>query len=127
MTPESLSAARATVSARLGGHVTLEAHANGEIVACFDGYSVGLGTFSAGAADRAQDLRKGLPLARNIDKEIDLLVRRLARHGLLKYHLRRSRNGEDLVADSRLLAVNAAARQCRCSCPVAVRIHATAR
>jgi SagB-type dehydrogenase family enzyme len=96
-------AARATVSARLGGHVTLEAHANGEIIACFDGYSVGLGTFSVGAADRAQDLRKGLPLAsfassrRNIDKEIDLLVRRLARLGLLKYHLRRSRNGEDLL------------------------------
>ena len=29
----------------------------------FDGYSVGLGTFSAGAARRAQDLRTGLPLA----------------------------------------------------------------
>ena len=96
-------AAPATVSARLGGQVTLEAHANGEIVACFDGYSVGLGTFSAGAADRAQDLRMGLPLAsfastrRNIDKEIDLLVRRLASHGLLEYRLGRSRNGEDLV------------------------------
>ena len=96
-------AAPPTVSARLSGHVTLEAHANGEIVACFDGYSVGLGTFSAGAADRAQDLRMGLPLAsfasggRNIDKEIDLLVRRLARHGLLEYRLGRSRNGEDLV------------------------------
>ena len=76
---------------------------SGEIVACFDGYSVGLGTFSAGAADRAQNLRTGLPLAsfasgsRNIDKEIDLLVRRLARHGLLEYRLGRSRNGEDQV------------------------------
>ena len=96
-------AAPPTVSARLGGHVTLEAHANGEIVACFDGYSVGLGTFSAGAADRAQELRMGLPLgsfasgSRNIDKEIDLLVRRLARHGLLEYRLGRSRNDEDQV------------------------------
>ncbi|MGA9214617.1 MAG: dehydrogenase, partial [Methylocella sp.] len=69
----------ATVSARLGGRVTLETHANGETVACFDGYSVGLGTFSAGVADRAQNLRAGLPLAsfasnsRNIDKEINLL------------------------------------------------------
>jgi SagB-type dehydrogenase family enzyme len=96
-------AAPATVSARLGGHITLEAHANGEIVACFDGYSVALGTFSAGAAHRAQDLRTGLPLAsfasgrRNIDKEIDLLVRRLARRGLLEYHLGHSRNGEDLL------------------------------
>jgi SagB-type dehydrogenase family enzyme len=93
----------ATVSARLGGRVTLEAHANREIVACFDGYSVGLGTFSSDAADRAQSLRAGLPLAsfasnsRNIDKEINLLVRRLARHGLLEYRLGRSRIGEDLV------------------------------
>jgi SagB-type dehydrogenase family enzyme len=95
--------APATVSARLGAHVTLEAHANGEFVASFDGYSVGLGTFSAAAADRAQDLRRGLPLAsfsssrRNIDKEIDLLVRQLAKRGLLEYHLGRSRNGEDLL------------------------------
>jgi SagB-type dehydrogenase family enzyme len=92
-----------TVSARLGGHVTLEAHANGEIVACFDQISVGLGTFSADAADRAQTLREGLPLAsfasgrRNIDKEIDRLVQRLARHGLLEYRLPGSRNGKDQV------------------------------
>jgi len=96
-------AAPATFSARLGGHVTLEVHSNGEIVACFDSHSVGLGKFSAGAADRAQELRIGLPLSsfssdgRNIDKEIHLLVRRLARHGLLEYRLGRSRNGEDLV------------------------------
>ena len=92
-----------TVSARLSGHVTLEAQANEQIFACFDGYSVGLGTFSAGAMDRARDLRIGLPLAsfvsgrRNIDKEIHLLVRRLARHGLLEYRLRRSRNDENQV------------------------------
>jgi SagB-type dehydrogenase family enzyme len=95
--------APATLSAQLGGHVTLEARAGGDIVACFDGYSVGLGKFSAGAADRAQDLRTGLPLGafaserRNIDKETHLLVRRLARHGLLEYRLGRSRNGEDQV------------------------------
>ena len=96
-------AASATISARLGGRVTLETHATGEIVACFDGYSVGLGMFSASAADRARDLRTGLPLAsfvgsrRNIDKEIDLLVRRLASRGLLEYRLGGSRNGEDLL------------------------------
>ncbi|MGH6813138.1 MAG: SagB/ThcOx family dehydrogenase [Methylocella sp.] len=95
-------AAPPTISARLGGRVTLEAHANGEIVACFDGYSLGLGTFSAGAADRAQELRIGLPLSsfasgsRNIDKEINQLVRRLAGHGLLEYRVGRS-NGVDLV------------------------------
>ena len=54
--------APATLSARLGAHVTLEARADGNIVACFDGHSVGLGKFSAGAADRAQNLRTGLPL-----------------------------------------------------------------
>jgi SagB-type dehydrogenase family enzyme len=59
--------------------------------------------FSAGAADRAQDLRIGLPFAsfasdgRSIDEEIHLLVRRLAQHGLLEYRLGHSRNGEDEV------------------------------
>jgi SagB-type dehydrogenase family enzyme len=96
-------AAPAKVSARLRRHFRLEAQTNGEIIACFDGYSVGLGTFSAAAADRAKKLRIGLPLSsissvsRNIDKEIGLLVRRLARHGLLEYRLGRSRNSEDLV------------------------------
>jgi SagB-type dehydrogenase family enzyme len=71
--------------------------------ACFDGYSVGLGTFSAAAADRAQDLRIGLPLAsfasgrRTIDNEIDVLVRRLAGHGLLEYRVARSPNDGDQV------------------------------
>jgi SagB-type dehydrogenase family enzyme len=92
-----------TVSARLSGRVTLQVHANGTINACFDGYSVGVGTFSTGAADRAQDLRMGLSLAsftsggRNTDKEIDLLVRRLARHGLLEYRLQCSGTDQDLV------------------------------
>ena len=96
-------AAPITVSARLRRHVRLEAQANGEIVACFNGYSAGLGMFSAGAADRAQELRIGLPLSsissesRNIDKEIGLLAQRLARRGLLEYRLGRSRNSEDLV------------------------------
>jgi SagB-type dehydrogenase family enzyme len=95
--------ARAILYARLSSHVALEAHANGEIVACFDGFSVGLGTFSTGTADQARDLRTGLPLAsfvssrRNIDKEIELLVRRLAGRGFLEYRLARSRSGEDLL------------------------------
>jgi SagB-type dehydrogenase family enzyme len=96
-------AAPATASARLRPHFRLEAQANGDIIACFDGYSVGLGTFSADVADRAKKLRIGLPLRsfasgrRNADKEIGLLVQRLARHGLLEYRLGRSRNSEDLV------------------------------
>jgi hypothetical protein len=69
----------------------------------FGGYSVGFGTLSACAGDRAQDLRTGLPLAsfasgrRNADKEIDLLVRRLARRGLLEYRLPGAQNNEDQV------------------------------
>lgn len=60
-----------------------------------------MGTFNAGAADCAKDLRTGLPLAsfesgsRPVDKEVLLLVRRLARSGLLEYRLGRSRRGED--------------------------------
>ena len=93
------------LSVRLVGHVTLEARADGEIVACFDGASVGLGTYSVVAAERAQDLRIGLPFGsfasdgkdkdKSIDKEIHPLVRRLAGHGLLEYRLGRSRNGVD--------------------------------
>ena len=96
-------AVRPAISARLNRHVTLEARADGKIAACFGGGSVSLGTFSAGAAKRVQDLRQGLPLAslasgnRNTDKEIDLLVRRLARHGLLEYRLPGSQNDEDRV------------------------------
>jgi SagB-type dehydrogenase family enzyme len=98
-------AAPATLDARLVGHVTLEARSDGNIVARFDGYSVGLGTFSAGAADRAHQLRAGLPLAsfasgrRPIDKEVELLVRRLALRGLLEYRLGRPRNRGDQRED----------------------------
>jgi SagB-type dehydrogenase family enzyme len=101
--PGSKKRRRPAICARLNRHVTLDARADGKIAACFDGYSVSLGALSAGAADRAQDLHQGLPLAslasskRNTDKEIELLVRRLARHGLLEYRLPGSQNDEDQV------------------------------
>jgi SagB-type dehydrogenase family enzyme len=91
------------LSARVNSRVTLEAQASGKIVARFDHQSVGLGQLSEAAAGRAQELREGLPLSSfasdggSIDKEIHLLVRRLAGLGLLEYGLRRSRNGEDEV------------------------------
>ncbi|HEY3032288.1 MAG TPA: SagB family peptide dehydrogenase [Bradyrhizobium sp.] len=81
----------------------LETHADGSIVACFDGHSVGLGKFSARAVDSAQHLRTGLPLRSfasdggKIDKEIDVLVRRLARRGLLEYRLGHSLEDKDQV------------------------------
>jgi len=91
------------ISARLSGHITLEALADGTAAAWFDGYSVGLGKFSAAALARAQDLRRGLPLGsfeskdRPVDKEIDLLVRRLAQSGLLEYRLARAGDENDQV------------------------------
>ncbi len=91
-----------TLSARLSNRVALEARAGGEIAAAFEGYAVGLGTFSAGTAERAQKLRTGLPLeafesGRTSDKEIELLILRLARRGLLEYRLGGARDREDLL------------------------------
>jgi SagB-type dehydrogenase family enzyme len=91
------------ISARLSGHITLEAQADGTLAAWFDGYSVSLGKLSAAALHRAQDLRSGLPLSsfgsdgHPVDKEIDLLVRRLARSGLLEYRLARADGENDQV------------------------------
>jgi SagB-type dehydrogenase family enzyme len=88
--------------ARLYPHVTLEARANGEIVACFEGHFVGLGQFSPGVAVRAEDLRTGLPLASefaagSIEMELHPLLQTLAESGFLEYRLARSQGGEDQV------------------------------
>jgi SagB-type dehydrogenase family enzyme len=80
-----------TLSARLSGPVTLEVQPDGNIAAIFDGLSVGVGKFNAGVLESAKRLRTGLPFAafqsggRTIDQETELLVRRLARSGLLEY------------------------------------------
>jgi SagB-type dehydrogenase family enzyme len=77
-------------------------------VACIDGHAVDLGTYSAPTAERAQGLRTGLPLgsvARDEGRaksETDLLVRRLARHGLLEYRLGRSRRQDQVVIEPQL-------------------------
>ena len=90
------------ISARLSGHIAVEAKADGSIAARFDGYSVGLGKFSSGVVDRMQELRTGLPLAsfatgRAANKEVDLLVRRLVRSGLLEFRFGPARSDKDLV------------------------------
>jgi len=101
-TPKTKRARRAgpeILSARLVPHVALEAHANGEVVTRFQGHSFSLGKFSDRTADRAQELRSGLPFsssAASMDKELYLLIRRLAGHGLIEYGLG-PRNGEALV------------------------------
>ena len=102
-------AAAAILSVRLNDRVTLEAQAQERsqpaplrfLAADVDGYSVDLGTFSAKALKRAATLRTGLPLAsfasanNPADQEIAILIRRLARRGLLEYRLARDKN--DLV------------------------------
>jgi SagB-type dehydrogenase family enzyme len=99
----SRQVAPSLLSARLAGHVAFEVQPNGELAASFYGHSAALGKFSAAATRRAQDLRVGLPLsafassAQATDKEIALLVRRLARHGLLEFRLGPSLRGADQV------------------------------
>ena len=86
-------AAAPVISAVASAHITLNTQPDGSVFASFDGYSVELGKYSGAAALRAQALRTGLPLKSfaagrtQVDKEIDLLVRRLARSGLLEYRL----------------------------------------
>ena len=90
------------ISARLSGHIELESQADGSVAASFDGYSVGLGKFSSAVLSRLQELRTGLPLAsfagsRLVDKEIDLLIRRLARSGLLEYRFAPPGGGQPAI------------------------------
>jgi SagB-type dehydrogenase family enzyme len=100
--------AAATLSARLLRHVTLHAQAGGDIVAQFDDVSLGLGKFSAEAAERAKELHVGLPLSsfasgnRENDREIHVLVRRLAGRGLIEYRLGRSRSKDLVVVEPQL-------------------------
>ncbi len=102
-------AAPAGVFARLTDRAAIDAYANGEIVARFDNYSLGVGVFGAGAANWLQKLRTGVPLGalasegRKANKEIDLLVGRLAGLGLLEYRLENPRDGGDLMVIEPLL------------------------
>ena len=91
------------LSVRLNEHFTIQARPDGSLAADFDGYAVELGKFSTGAIKRARDLRSGLPLhsfpvdGSSVDREIDLVVRQLARRGLVEYRLSRARGDQDLV------------------------------
>jgi SagB-type dehydrogenase family enzyme len=78
------------VSARLNAYVHLQAQGDGSVIASFDEFSLPLGKYSIDALKRAQGIGAGLPLAsfssaKLVDKEIALLVERLARTGLLEY------------------------------------------
>jgi SagB-type dehydrogenase family enzyme len=97
------SESSAILIARLRPHVSLQAKPDGTIAARFAGQSLGLGKFGAKASKRARSLRSGLSLASfapagtDTEKEIHVLVQRLARRGLIEYRLARSPKGEDLV------------------------------
>jgi SagB-type dehydrogenase family enzyme len=104
--PAKKKSRRATppiISAVVSTHIRLETHADGNVFACFDDYSIELGKFSGAAALRAQQLRTGLPLKSfasgrsAVDKEIELLVRRLARRGLLEYRLGHKENDQVVI------------------------------
>jgi SagB-type dehydrogenase family enzyme len=95
------------LAARLLTQVALEAQADSDVVARFDGYAQSFGKFGAGALKRLPELRTGLPLAsisssRAADKEVNLLVRRLARSGLLEYHLGSARGADHFVIEPQL-------------------------
>ena len=96
--------AAAGVYARLNGHVTLEADTDGNVVACLDGQVLEMVKLGAGAVQRALALQTGLSVRSfasprsAIDKKIALLVRRLARRGLIEYGLTRAHGGGDLIA-----------------------------
>jgi SagB-type dehydrogenase family enzyme len=96
----------AILAARLNSRVTIERRPGGDVVASFNGMSLPLGQFSAAAGERARELKAGLPLAtlaasrKTIDKELALLVRRLAARGLVEFRLSqpgRGRGDHDLV------------------------------
>jgi SagB-type dehydrogenase family enzyme len=82
--------AQAVLSARLNPQVTLQAELGGALAARFNDYAIELGRFSVLAIERAQGLRQGLLLSSFAsgsapDREISLLVERLAQFGLLEF------------------------------------------
>jgi len=90
------------IAARLNGQFSLRMQADGSIAASLGDYSISLGQFSAAAMDRARNLTTGLPLASfagksAVAREVDVLVHRLARQGLLEYRLSSLRDEQDLV------------------------------
>jgi SagB-type dehydrogenase family enzyme len=92
----------AVLAARLNGQVTIEAEADGSLVARLGAYSQALGKFAPDVSKRLAELRTGVSLASidsgGADRELDRLLRRLARSGLVEYRLVPARGGEALVA-----------------------------
>jgi SagB-type dehydrogenase family enzyme len=88
------------IFARLSARIALEADVEGNIQAVFEDQADGLGKFNADTVRRARELRSGLPLnslssgIQASATEIDVLLGRLARRGLLEYRFGKD---DDLV------------------------------
>jgi SagB-type dehydrogenase family enzyme len=105
-TPKRKASERKTatpvLAAHMVEHVALEGQADGNVVALIEGHAQSFGKFTPAISNRLVELRSGLPLtsiegSRAADKEINLLVRRLARSGLLEYRLGPARGGQASV------------------------------
>src|SRR5262245_9773217 len=96
-------AAAPVLCACVNDQVALDIYDNGKVGAFFDGYAIEIGHISPGTAKRARGLSEGLPISsfsparKPVDREVEALVRHLARSGLLEYRLKPPR-GKDLVA-----------------------------
>jgi SagB-type dehydrogenase family enzyme len=90
------------LAARLNAQVALQAETDGNVAVRVKGYSQPLGKFAQTTLQRLDHLRTGLPLAsiessEAADKDIALLIRRLALIGLLEYRLGPPDGGQDQV------------------------------
>jgi SagB-type dehydrogenase family enzyme len=90
------------LTAYVNDYVMVEAQADGNVVARVEGYAQSFGKFTSAISNRLDEFRTGLPLASiagnsAADKELDLLVRRLARSGLLEYRFAPARGDKASV------------------------------
>lgn len=118
------SKSQIVVAARLAAHVELVQQPSGGLAVDVGSQILGLGALSPGAVRRAQKLVAGLPFrfslgqTGNSGDDIAPLLRRLARHGLLEYDIRRGGIDQVVIepqtadywpAPSRLAAADAVA------------------
>jgi SagB-type dehydrogenase family enzyme len=93
------------LTVRLLDHVALAHHPSGDMVVTIGDFSASIGKFSAATAQRAQELRAGLPLravssqGSAAERETHLLVRWLAARGLVEYPLGRARGADQVVIE----------------------------
>jgi SagB-type dehydrogenase family enzyme len=90
------------VAVRLNRQLSPQMQSDGSFAASVDGNLVNLGHLSPAAMERARGLTDGLPLASfagksAVAREVDALVHRLARHGLVEYRLSFPRDQHALV------------------------------